>query len=305
MGVKQSIKRPWKLIEINTIAGALSLLAITLAGPAQADPIEAKATAQVLCQFGAQNCVGENVIVSTGDSGIDEWKVGADANVSYQYTGTPGAGSAYAYADLERGLLRARAGRTDPGTTSLAIAELNEVLRFFGSGDVSFWLRVDGDIFPELSGTSGFNQAVFGIRIFETTLTQDFQTNSLSYFGQITRDGFTPIGQSNSGFADVTSFNSNGIEGTLSIRSDRFYFFEFDLITRNNADYSHTAVFSFPDLPADMSFTSGSGVFLSKPAVTPVPEPLTWSLLIAGFGLTGSVLRRRRASMLTSYGRIA
>jgi hypothetical protein len=29
--------------------------------------------------------------------------------------------------------------------------------------------------------------------------------------------------------------------------------------------------------------------------VTNVPEPVTWSLMILGFGMAGSMLRRRRA----------
>ncbi|MEY2883105.1 MAG: hypothetical protein RL490_829 [Pseudomonadota bacterium] len=41
--------------------------------------------------------------------------------------------------------------------------------------------------------------------------------------------------------------------------------------------------------------TPGSGVQLIGTAATAVPEPASWALLIAGFGLTGANLRRRRA----------
>ena len=34
--------------------------------------------------------------------------------------------------------------------------------------------------------------------------------------------------------------------------------------------------------------------------LTAVPEPASWALLIAGFGLTGAVLRRRRAVALAA-----
>lgn len=49
--------------------------------------------------------------------------------------------------------------------------------------------------------------------------------------------------------------------------------------------------------------TGGSNVFdvvsfqIGEAGVTVVPEPQTWALLIAGFGLTGAAMRRRRAAI--------
>jgi len=45
---------------------------------------------------------------------------------------------------------------------------------------------------------------------------------------------------------------------------------------------------------------SADGYRLDSVSVAPVPEPATWALLIAGFGLTGSVLRRRRLAFATA-----
>ena len=57
--------------------------------------------------------------------------------------------------------------------------------------------------------------------------------------------------------------------------------------------YGHTSALSF-NLPSNVNFTSNSGVFLQGLG-TPggVPEPASWALMIAGFGLTGAAMRRR------------
>jgi hypothetical protein len=62
-------------------------------------------------------------------------------------------------------------------------------------------------------------------------------------------------------------------------------------------DYGSTAKFRFIDLPSNVTFTSASGVFLTglgSPGA--VPEPASWALMIAGFGLTGAAMRRRRGA---------
>ncbi len=60
-------------------------------------------------------------------------------------------------------------------------------------------------------------------------------------------------------------------------------------------DYGNTLRVSFT-LPGNVSYTSDSGVFLSAPSVvTPVPEPETWALMMAGLGLLGHYARRRRS----------
>lgn len=61
-------------------------------------------------------------------------------------------------------------------------------------------------------------------------------------------------------------------------------------------DYGNTLRVSFT-LPGNVSFSSDSGVFLtSVNAVTPVPEPETWALMMAGLGLLGHFARRRRTA---------
>jgi hypothetical protein len=42
---------------------------------------------------------------------------------------------------------------------------------------------------------------------------------------------------------------------------------------------------------------SGSFTFLSPSMVAAVPEPASWAMLLIGFGMTGAVLRRRKAAL--------
>jgi hypothetical protein len=60
-------------------------------------------------------------------------------------------------------------------------------------------------------------------------------------------------------------------------------------------EYGNTAKFRFVDLPSNVSFTSNSGKFLTGvPSVTPVPEPETYALMLAGLSLVGWMARRRK-----------
>jgi len=62
----------------------------------------------------------------------------------------------------------------------------------------------------------------------------------------------------------------------------------------DSCDFGNTALFRFGALPAGLSSSSESGVFLS--AITSgVPEPAAWAMMITGFGIVGGSMRRRRS----------
>jgi PEP-CTERM motif len=69
--------------------------------------------------------------------------------------------------------------------------------------------------------------------------------------------------------------------------------------TGGSFTYGNTSSLNFI-LPSNVSFTSASGTFLSA-NVGPggVPEPASWALMIAGFGLTGAAMRRRTKVVVT------
>ena len=77
-----------------------------------------------------------------------------------------------------------------------------------------------------------------------------------------------------------------------------------------------TASFSFTGAgsPTTLALAAGhggnGGAFFDRISVTtsgvhtaPVPEPATWALMIMGFGLTGAMLRRRRATLAVARAR--
>lgn len=62
-------------------------------------------------------------------------------------------------------------------------------------------------------------------------------------------------------------------------------------------DFSNTSFVNF-DIPDGVILNSSSGVLLSQPiqAAGSVPEPASWAMLIAGFGVIGGLARRRRCN---------
>ena len=75
-------------------------------------------------------------------------------------------------------------------------------------------------------------------------------------------------------------------------------------VTQTYADFGHTASISF-DLPEGVTVNSASGVFLTQQDTAAVPEPATWAMMLAGFGVIGGVMRRIRVGVAPRAARLA
>lgn len=238
--------------------------------------------------------------------------VGLNAiTVAASVTGT-NSGSAEASVDLGAGTVRAKAGSSNTFNGSgSANAELYDDLTFAvaggGSGQVTFLSHLDGSIgsFTTANSLSGLSYNI------------NLGNSGFSYFSQGSQGGFTfgtnglgstspPTGWESYSFTNVTQtgFDFSGVftvaDGDTRSLAQRLY-----LICQEgvSCDFSHTGSVGFI-LPEGISFTSASGIFLVPP-VGGVPEPASWAMLITGFAMTGSALRRRRLTTSIARNQLA
>ncbi len=225
------------------------------------------------------------------------------------------AASSYATANLASGTV----GIADSGTYGLSgccsgqdgglgssYAENSDVLHFAVGGaspgtmtiiGVSFRVHGGMDAFTPQGDSSGGMSAVFQLGGGNF---QGFEYSSVS-------SGYTPVfseaGQTGGWLTDYVTqdapgeftFNATyGLTGAAEDLGINEYLQE--VCSFGTAcDYAHTGAVSFT-LPSNVTFTSDSGVFLTQGEIG-VPEPATWTLMIAGAGLMGAAARRRRMAL--------
>jgi hypothetical protein len=189
------------------------------------------------------------------------------------------------------------------GCTTMGLAEARVTfedvytLQAAGSGNigqVGFTLRYDGllgDFAP--SGDAAAFTTYVDFRAPSVSIIRYFDV-FLGNDGEVFHSGWTT--------ARATAEPGVGLfSGTMNLEHNTFELLvSAESILRahsgQDADFSHTASIHF-FLPQGVTLTSESGFFegFSTAAVDGVPEPATWALMLAGFGLSGGVLRRRRS----------
>jgi PEP-CTERM motif len=122
-------------------------------------------------------------------------------------------------------------------------------------------------IFPELGDADGYQ--IFSLSDLSTPLFTNVMGNQLISFG--------PSG--------IAGFALRGINASLGLNPTNTTAF----VTGLSFNVTGTTNISITQTPVT-SLISGA-----------VPEPASWALMIAGFGLVGSVMRRRRPSVLVSF----
>lgn len=149
----------------------------------------------------------------------------------------------------------------------------------FGSLNTGFTLSDNGSGFPSpVSVSTSADSAVTSLSLFGPTLPT-------SYFdpvrnGQLIFDGtFTQY----SSFANPTVIDFSGPPTFIGLR-----------VTVDNQFHYGYAQFQGTFLKA-YAFESTAGVGIAAGALSPVPEPESYALMLAGFGVMGIVARRKMA----------
>lgn len=153
------------------------------------------------------------------------------------------------------------------GTAQAATIDLGQGLSLSSSADLpgfSGSLLSDGSVMFD----SGFNGSGDADIWLQSSSSFSVQGLSVSAFYQ-----FDPV--------TISGYNEQGLVGQYTVSANCCW------------DIAHPQV-AFDGITS-LHFSGFLGVYGQvKPITTPVPEPETWAMLVAGLGLSGLATRRRR-----------
>jgi PEP-CTERM motif len=235
--------------------------------------------------------------------------------------------SAASYSSLDTGIMRARTIQTPPTAYGFPLAETNTTL-----ADTVFFTNTSGnavnlDLTWGFEGTAsvfdpntanGLGYLILGgcsscINDLGQSISFRGTGNNavIAAYSLFNESGVYSVYDQYSGQAlnplDFSVLNnSNGIgsiirttlviptgETSLGISA----YLRLSAISASSMDFGHTAKLEFGPLANGLSFTSDSGVFLRGNVAAAVPEPATWAMMLFGFALVGSAVRRRNAKV--------
>jgi hypothetical protein len=241
---------------------------------------------------------------TTSDPSYSQTASTSSVSLADQFLGeaSPLQGSAFAWSDLSKGSVGAEAiGKLRGGYNGIgadAYAQFSDVLDFSIAGATSTTLTditVDVLLDGAISAPGPYSVAGMSYGVGFGDASSSFSLQSVAGVTSTYGPGYRnwksatwtagPSGWHFTGIYTLTgAAQALGVSSSLGVSA-----------AGGESLFGHTAAMTFL-LPDNVTFTSHSGTFLS--ALTPstaVPEPATWAMMLAGFGLVGSALRRRQS----------
>ena len=150
-----------------------------------------------------------------------------------------------------------------------------------GWTDVPFSTGVNSISSNAYSGTYGLEM---GLDLYGTGIYNDFSVIS----GRTYQFSFWMA-------ADVFDFdNYGGANVSVSLGNTQFNFFDLNSQLYKKYSVSYTALTNMDGISIFVSNPYGFVSFDDFTLVADVPEPASWTMMIMGFGLAGTLLRQRR-----------
>ena len=325
------------LLAASAAVSLAALAAPSLASAACATASSAASAIRGPHYAGANTTAGcgayTNSSISDGNTGtavhLDPTNYTHQQTTAYAYGGsgdTPTAASATSRANLADASLH---GTTNSLNNALASskASFSETLIFTNTTDVNQYLTIGWLVEGAADWTAGQSAQVISNFSIGTRGQEGIQEGYLGYFysngatydinGAYNAFGWWPEYPGQGGLFGA-AYKSYDLGGQSRLMTSVFgiapgvhtvditAFLELSSGFGGALDYGNTGALKFGALADGVSFTSESGVFRPGALQIPgagggtgaVPEPTTWALMIAGFGLAGTALRRRWTALV-------